>query len=257
MYKFGFILIMACLSTSVFSQERLEMAVAKYKNGVFYVGEKVAEKGDTILLKLNTQDIVTIDRSQLSKYYDSKSALIFSNGKYFETQDGFWNLSFGFNPIGGFDSLDQRVSTHIEFFYGRRINKDLNFGAGISFEFNEAKVAGFQFDTQFTSLFAYGRYYLNKSSKRLFVFSRIGIGFPGDENQEDITGEYNGGLNTLNGLGLHWASRRNSRFQISLGYYTQKTNGREFFLDPIGNEIEANYDILIKRLIFKFGWEFG
>jgi hypothetical protein len=141
--------------------------------------------------------------------------------------------------------------------YGNRLSKNLNIGFGIGFEFNEALVSGFQFDSQFSTLFAYGRYYITNSPRRVFIFSRLGFGSPSENNEEVITSEHSAGFNSLTGLGVHFASRKKSRFQLLLGFYTQKTEGREFFLDNIGNEVQTNYDILIKRLMFKFGWEFG
>ncbi len=250
-------ILLSVICIKVECQVDSELAIAKYKNGIFYVGEKIDEKEDVITLKINTSDTIHIDRNMISRYYDSKNALVYPNGKYMQTQGGFWDLSFGFNALGILDSVDQRVSSHLEVIYGKRLNDKMNIGISVGFEFNEARVAGFQFDTQFVSLSAYGRYYLNKSSRRLFLFSRIGIGFPSEENEDGITVEHSSGFNSLNGLGIHFASRKRSTFQIILGYYTQKTHGREFFLDNIGNEIQANFDILIKRLMFKFGWEFG
>ncbi len=245
------------ITVNMHAQYNHELAIARYKNGIHYVGEKIEEKGNMVTLRINTMDTIHIDRNLLSRYYDSNTALIFPNGKYIQTQGGFWDLSFGFNALGILDSVDQRISSHLAVIYGKRVNEKLNIGVGLGFEFNEAKVAGFQFDTQFTSVFAYGRYYLNNNSRRLFVFSRIGIGYPPEENEEGISLEHSSGMNTLSGLGIHWASRNRSTFHIKLGFYTQKTHGREFFLDKIGNEIETKFDILIKRLMFKFGWEFG
>lgn len=257
MEKIILILTLCIICSKSQCQINKNLIFAKYKNGLSYVGEKISEKGNITSIRINTMDTIHINRYQVSKFYDSNTALIYPNGKHVQTKGGFWDLSFGFNALGGFDSLDQRVSTHLEVIYGKRINENINIGIGAGFEFNEAQVAGFQFDTQFTSLFAYGRYYLNKSSKRLFVFSRIGAGFPAEENEEGITVEHSGGFNTQTGLGIHFASRKRSTFLISLGFYTQKTNGTEFFLDNIGNEIQTEFDILIKRLMFKFGWEFG
>jgi hypothetical protein len=252
---FSILLVFFCLKVKC--QVNSDLVIAKYKNGIYYVGERIVERENIITLKINTMDTLHINRNLLSRYHDSESALIFPNGKYLQTKGRVWDLTFGFNALGVLNSADQRVSTHLEFMYGKRLSEKLNFGFGLGFEFNEAKVAGFQFDTQFTSLFAYGKYYLNNNSNRLFLFSRIGVGAPTDENEEGITAEHSSGFNSLNGLGLHFASRKSSTFQIMLGFYIQKTSGREFFIDNIGNEVETNFDILIKRLMFKFGWAFG
>ncbi|MEM9544379.1 MAG: hypothetical protein AAGA77_00330 [Bacteroidota bacterium] len=257
MVKPFFCILLLILGTNVVGQSNQEWIVAKYANGIRYSGKKVEEKGSIVSVQLYTSDTIQINRTDVSNYYDSSNALIFRDGKYFETKGWFWNLSFGFNAASVVDSADQRESAHLEFIYARRLNERFNIGAGLGFEFNEARVAGFQFDTQFTSVFAYGRFYLTNSKKRLFLFSRIGMGFPAEENEDEILAEHSSGFNTLNGLGLQWAARGKSRFMLTLGFYTQKTEGTEFFLDNIGNEVETNFDILIKRLIFKFGWEFG
>lgn len=245
------------LIQSVNSSGQAEFVFAKYKNGVTYVGEKIEENETTSRLLLNTGDTIRIDRRQLSRYFDSNSALIHSNGKYMQTQGGFWDLSFGVN-LGIFEEEEEaRASTHLELIYGWRVDPRLNIGVGMGFEFNEAEVAGFQFDTQFSTFFAHGRYYLTNGSRRIFAFSRIGVGYPAEENEDGNLAEHSSGVNTLTGVGIHWASRRNTTFHLSLGYYTQKTHGREFFLDNLGNEVATNFDILIKRMMLKFTWEFG
>lgn len=257
MKKFIAAIFLLYLCIPVSGQSENNLAFAKYKNGIFYVGEKITEKENIIDLKINTSDTIHINRNELSRYFDNQNAIIFPHGKHHYTEGRFWNLSFGFNALGILDTVDQRASAHLEVLYGRRLSRKLNVGIGLSFEFNEATVGGFQFDTQFLTLFVSGRYYLNENSKRLFLFSKIGLGFPSEDNDESITIEYTGGFNSLTGIGIHFAARKKSRFLMKLGFYTQKTAGREFFLDPIGNEIETNFDILIKRLIFKFAWEFG
>jgi len=57
-------------------------------------------------------------------------------------------------------------------------------------------------------------------------------------------------------MGITFSSGNENRFFMQLSHYMQGTKGEEFFLDPLGNEVKTNYDILINRLIFKLGWDF-
>lgn len=234
-----------------------DTVVAKYKDGTFYSGLKIDQKSDTVYCQINTGDTISFDINNLKKYYSSQNARIFPSGKYVQTKGYFMSLSLGFNLISGFSEEDQRTSSHLELILGYRINPRFNLGAGVGFEFNEIEIAGFRIDTQVSSIYGYGRYYFLDIPERPFLFARLGFSGAAEEQADTITNEQKGGPQGMIGIGLHFASRRNSKFQMSLGFYTQEVSGREFFLDNIGNEIQVDYDVMIKRLIFKFGWEFG
>ncbi len=189
-----------------------------------------------------------------SQHVHSQDILLYDNDKYHVTRGTFWDLSLGMNTANLLDEEDARVSTHLPFLYGYHFNSNYALALGTSFEFNQAQISGFTFDTQFVPLFVYGRYYLSKYRKRPFVYGRIGYGFRGDDST--FTNDHEGGVQYQGGFGVHFASRKKGRFMISLGYHLQKTNGTERFIDPFGNEISTVFNIWIRRWIVQFGFEF-
>lgn len=236
-----------------YAQWSQDLVLAKYRDGSTYIGEKISESDGIINIRIITRDTIQIDRRFAKKVFDSNNAIIFSNGKYFETKGLFFDFSIGFNLF----SEAQGVSSHLDFILGYRLRPGLDVGIGLGSEFNEAKAAGFTFDTQFSSTFLYARYFVNKNRCRVFPFGRIGYGAAAEEQQEGIPNEYNGGIHIMYGLGLDFAAKKSARFQLHFGHYLQKTNGREFFLDNLGNEVETNFDLMLSRFIIKFGVEFS
>ena len=140
--------------------------------------------------------------------------------------------------------------------YGHQLNKKFTVAGGTGIELNEVQVAGFDFDTQFNSLFVFGRYSLINKKVRLFAFGRAGYGFSAEIPDSETQVEHQGGLTAKYGISLLFGSRSSSKFKLSLGHYLQSASGRETFLDIIGNDIDTEYDILINRLILSFGWDF-
>ena len=243
----------SCLFIASYAQRSEDLVLAKYRDGSIYIGEKLHEADDVITIRLITRDTIHIDRRFAKKVFDANNAIIFSNGKYFETQGFLFSLSLGFNP----GAEIQGVSSHFDFIFGYRVSPNFDIGIGLGSEFNEANAAGFTFDTQFSSTFLYGRYFLNNNRCRVFPFARIGYGAASETQEEGIPNEYNGGIHAMYGVGLHFAGKKNARFQLQFGHYLQKTNGREFFLDNLGNEVETYFDLLLSRFIIKFGIEFS
>jgi len=140
-------------------------------------------------------------------------------------------------------------------FFGWRFNKRWSVANGIGSEFNVSQVGGFSIETNYSSYFLYGRYYITDSRPRLFAYSRLGFG-TGQTGETETNNDNKGGIQFQGGAGLHFASRKRARFIISLGYYLQKANGTQFFLDGFGNEVKIDFDILITRPILKLGIEF-
>lgn len=230
--------------------------IVKYRDGSIYIGQKISEADDVIKMRIITGDTINIDQRRPRKIIDSNTALVFPNGKFLTTKGWFWSFGFQFNLLGVLTTTDQPIASQAELLLGKRFNKNLNIAIGMGSEFNEARVSGFNYETQFVSFFGYGRYYLTKTQKRLFGYSRLGYGFPGEPSTEGIPNNHNGGPQAFYGLGLDFASKRKMRFQLTIGHYIQKADGKGFFLDNLGNEIETDYDIVINRLLFKLGVEF-
>ena len=230
-------------------------AVVYLYDGSIYMGEVLSIEGNTIEMELSTNNTISFPRSRTRKLIYAKNALIFNNGKYLGRKGFFCGLNIGFNfgdVIADRDS--SRRSEHIELLLGHKPNLRWAFGLGLGYEFNESRLAGFDVETEFSSLSLYGRYYITKTKARLFAHTRVGYGF-GNDNEESADANQ-GGFQIYGGVGLHFASRKSTKFMLSLNAYVQKTNGVKFFLDHFGNEVITNYDIWVRRPILKLGVEF-
>lgn len=241
--------------TKAYSQEQPEWVLAKYRNGSVYLGKKISEDHLNANVLLPTGDTITVNKDFAKHYYDDSNARIYRNGRFFRNNGFFWLLTFGTNAGEFSNSDDERISSHLGLHYGYRFTPKLSLSGGLAFEFNEARASGFRFDTQYTTLYAYGRYHLFTSKPQLFGFGRLGYGFAAEEQSENFPEEFEGGVNAMYGLGIIFASRSKSKFVLSLGHYFQKTKGQESFLDPIGNEVNTRFDLMMQRLILTFGWE--
>lgn len=220
------------------------------KDGSVYIGEIQDKNANPINLRLSTGNNIEIDRFFIRKYLFADDVLLYDNGKYHVTRGPFFNFSFGINAA----LSDEKVSNHMSFMYGYNFNKKFAVAAGLAFEFNEAILGGFFIDTQFLPIFAYGRYYLSDNRRRPFVYSRIGYGMA--DNNNGFT-DHGGGFQFQSGFGFHFASKKRTHFLLKLGYHLQNTQGSESFIDQFGNEIRTDYDLLIKRWILTFSWDFN
>ncbi|MFT7450109.1 MAG: hypothetical protein ACI9VN_000822, partial [Patescibacteria group bacterium] len=175
--------------------------------------------------------------------------LFHSGGRYHYTTGLFGGINIGFSPT------DKTVSEHVSFLLGYRFDKRFSAAIGLGNELTTSTVSGFDIETTFSSYYLYGRYYLTDSRRRPFAYARAGYGSGPDEESE--SGRHGGGVQGQLGLGIHFASKRRSRFILSLGYHAQQTTGQQFFLDTFGNELVVDYKkIWVNNFILKFGIEF-
>ena len=257
-YKVILQLILACLLILAVSGlcfgQKVADAMIYVKDGSVYRGVIIREDANIIQFITLEKDTVSLPKASVKKIKRSEDYLLLSNGKMYDINGFFWSINLGFTPNALF-TLDDTRSEHFEVLFGWRINKQWSVGNGIGSEFNVSQVGGFSVETTFTSLFLYGRYYFTDSRPRIFAYSRLGVGVVG-QTETSETNNSQGGIQWQAGGGVHFASRRNARFIISLGYYLQKANGTQFFLDDFGNEVKIDFDILITRPILKLGIEF-
>ena len=229
-------------------------SIIHHRNGSVYIGKVLGSNESLIQMQLLDGNTVDIPWGAVTKYLPAGKILLFDDGKYHVTHGKLSNIGFGFNIGDFFEGDDALVSTHIPYIFGFQLSPKVALGAGIAFEFNEARISGFKIDTQFIPLFAYGRYYLSETKKRPFAYARIGYGFKADDDQ--FANDHSGGIQFQGGMGLQFASRKKMKMVLSLGYHLQKTNGSERFIDLFGNEIITAFDILIRRIVFTVGFEF-
>lgn len=230
-------------------------AILHLKTGATYIGTIRKETSHQIIFDLNDTLSMSIDKYLIKRRYGPDNSFVYPSGKYHDTHGYFWGMHFGLNALGLLSGVDDRESSHFEVLFGHRFNSKWSLAGGLAFEYNQAKVSGFTFDTRFASYFVHGRYYLTENKNRLFAYTRFGYGLPADDDTETQITEHTGGPNFQVGAGLHFASRKKAKLMLSLGYYNQKTEGTESFIDANGNEIFTQFDILISRLLFKIGFE--
>lgn len=242
--------------TSLQLSAQNDFSILYLQNGSVYVGEVLSDEGYEIDMKLADGNAVTFPMMDVRRHLTADRIVVYPDGKYHSTRGFFFHTGLGMN----FESLvieaeEGRISSHVPYLFGFYLNKKWALGGGFGIEFNEAEVSGFEFDTQFSSQFLYARHYPFDIKRRPFAYARIGYGGRSDESEFDD--DHSGGFQFQAGGGIHFASRRKSKFVLSLGYHIQKTDGTERFIDQFGSEINADYDILIRRLILTFGIEFN
>jgi hypothetical protein len=252
------IIIWSFFSSGIVSAQLAEnnlLSIVRLYNGSVYIGEIKSDLGQEIEMILADGNRIKVKKFQVKEYLSSEDVRVFDDGKYQISKGTFFQLGLGFNLGNSTSEDDERVSTLLNFNYLYHLNQKWVLGAGIGFEFMEAEVAGFQFDTQFVPLYAYGRYYLLDGKRRLYLYSRLGYGFPAEESE--VRNDHEGGGQFQTGIGLLFPSKGKTRFNISLGYHYQQTNGQESFIDNFGNEVATVFDIQIQRVILAFSMDFG
>jgi hypothetical protein len=225
--------------------------VVYLRDGSVFKGSIVEETDDYIYMVILDGTTIDIARWRIRKVMDNKNFIFHNGGRYHYNEGGFfWNLQLGFAPSS------QTTSEHSSLEFGYRLKKRWSVAIGAGSEFSTSPVAGFDVSTLFNSFYLYNRNYLSDSRRRPFVYQRIGYGF-GPTTEEDIEGRHGGGPQLQVGAGLHFASRKRSRFVLSLGYHAQYVNGEQTFLDNFQNEIRVKYeDLLVRNFILKFALEF-
>lgn len=188
-------------------------------------------------------------------YIDDPESITYDNGSYHDTYGYHYGFAMGVGVDDfSIDTTKHLEGVHLETYFGWRFNKRLSLSSGIGFEFNESRFAGFRFDTQFLTLHTRVRYNILTTRYMPFVFGRLGYGF-GPPQEESIV-DHSNGANYQLGIGLTFPSRKSHKYFIGLAWHHQSAMGAESFIDPLGNEINTKYDILINRIVIKFGMEF-
>ena len=223
--------------------------VVYLKDGSVFKGIIIDEDGSFIQMDILEGNRIDIAKRNVRKQMSNDNYLFHSRGRYHYTTGFFGALNIGFSPS------ETNVSEHVSFLLGYRFHKRFSAAIGLGNELTTSTVGGFEVETNFSSYYLYGRYYLADYRRRPFVYARAGYGSGPDEDSE--SGRHGGGVQGQIGAGIHFASKRRSRFILSLGYHVQNTSGQQFFLDTFGNEVLVNYNYLwVNSFVLKFGIEF-
>lgn len=223
--------------------------VVYLKDGSVFKGIIVDEDRSFIYMDVLEGNRLDIAKWRIKRKMSNDNYIFHSRGRYHYTEGFFAALNIGFSPS------DETVSEHVSLLFGYRFNKRISAAIGLGNELTTTTVSGFEVETNFSSYYLYGRYYLTDGRRRPFVYARGGYGLGPDQDSE--SGRHGGGIQGQLGAGLHFASKGRSRFILSLGYHAQHTNGQQFFLDTFGNEVLVEYDNLwVNNFVLKFGIEF-
>ena len=216
------------------------------EDGSIYIGELLGANQTKNFL-LNTGDTITINPFDISKRLASKDLLKHPRGS-FHYKEGYF-LGFETGP-------GTSASGHISGIVGYRLTDNKSIGLGYSRDDYNGTVAGVWLWSPFSSVYGYGRLYLNDKKARLYVDAKVGYGFA-DQNRFFFNqNEYNGGMNIQPGIGFHFASRKKTKFHLGIYRYMQYTSGTEEIWDwNTGNNSTLNYKTWLTSTVFRFGIE--
>jgi len=218
-------------------------------DGSILIGEVVEENDKHVQLKVFYTDTVSVPNDMIRKMYRSpEDVLIFDEGKIHYTSGYYFSSSTAF---GGGESS----SFDFDFIAGSRIDPTYSIGVGLAFNFNNIPLVPNEWiEAHFITLFAYGQYYFTNNKRRIFAATRLGYGFPSGFGFEI---DHTGGLHFQPGIGIHFPSKRNRRFKLSLSHMVQKAKGTDTSFDVLNNPVSVSYDLWLSRTMLRFGWEFG
>jgi len=243
---FSFSLTLFLFNSSILAQQE-ENSIFYLKNGSIYIGKVLNDETDSIQVRLIDGNDIQISEFAVKRYLAAKDIKVFPDGRYNPIRGFFFHTGLGFNGESLGKDEDERISSHVPYLFGWHFNSRWSAASGLGFEFNEARISGFRVTTQVTSLFLYGRYNLTEQKRRPFLYARVGSGFASEQG-EDVNEDQGG---------FQFASRKKSRWVLSLGYHFQQVSGQQRFLDFAGGEVIVDYDLSIRRIILSVGVEFN
>ena len=118
-------------------------------------------------------------------------------------------MAIGLDDIS-WDNTKHLAAIHLVTYMGWRFNKKLSVTSGLGFEFNESRISGFRFDTQFFTFHVGGRYNLLNTKYLPYIYSRVGFGF-GPPQKEALV-DHENGINYQAGMGLIFPSRKSHNY---------------------------------------------
>jgi len=224
-------------------------AIIYYFDGSIFVGHIVAEDALQMQLIAVTLDTININKAYIKRILrNSEHVLLHQGGKYHYTHGNFVSLSLG--GSGG----DRSSDFELDLILGKRFSKQLSVGIGVGLSHHSTwNFNGLWLDNGFVPIFGYGRYYLRHKKARIFAAAKLGYGIASDWN---FGNEHAGGIYFQPAIGVHFASRKRTRFIFTIGQTLQHTKGTQFSWDSLGNEVRFNYKYLFNRTMIKIGIEF-
>lgn len=244
-----FLFVVLITTQRLFAQaDTSEGSIVYNRNGSVFVGDLLEANSTQIVLLGSTGDTVHLDKHLIRRALIGRTDILLHNrGKYHLTKGLYASVS------GGIAATYESSAT-LDFIVGYRMDEKFSFGAGTGYHLHETELGNSFLINKFVPAYIYGRRYLGNSSAGPFVFSKLGYGFP---IESDFNHEYKGGVYAQPGFGLHFASRTDLKFLISLSQYIQHSNGQRRRTDLFSNPVNIDYSIWYLRLMFNLTIEFG
>lgn len=221
-------------------------------SGSTYVANITDVTDDDIELTTNDGNTILLNKFNVRAHYPADEVTIHRKGKFHKTKGYFINWTLAVGAGGDEDGDDASSSNGVSF--GYYLNKRFAVGAGVALDSHTGTLNGVIVDNSLVPVTAFGRWYLTHNTNRLFAYGAAGYGIAFEDNSRDS--DETGGFTGKVGLGLHFGSIKKSKFLLKAGYQFQQAGGKQFSLDPFGNEISTTFDIRYQRFMLGFCVDF-
>jgi len=220
------------------------------KDGSIYNGLLLEETDDYYKIEILENHPIVVSKDLVREAKRRDNYLYYRKGRIHKTQGFFFGSHYGFNIPTSIDPDADNYSRQCQILFGYQLNSKFSLGLSVGLAVSDIIVTGIWATKGFLTPSVYGRYYLGDGGIRPFAYSEMGYGF--GVAIDDLMPQ--NGFTTQNGLGIHLASRKRTKFVFSVGHYLQRAKGSELFFDTFNNEVRVDYKQWINRPIFKIGF---
>lgn len=254
-----------CLQSSdTLAQSEGKSIIAITVDKLKFKGKVVKETGSEILMVLDlVNDTITLVKSSIDSFNDinDEDKIFFDKGRY-HRKTGLVN-SVGFH-IGNLASIGTPASSGVgenpsvvaEYTGYMMIKPSLGLGIGISAKGIPSRQLGYESYGyySFTEVYLYGKYYLNKNRRRLFIDTKLGYGFAkapisyssfGFDVNRKLNIYYSSGQMIQPSIGFEFARARRIRSGIKLSVFYNHTSIEEEIYNGRQDE-EVDYHFTTK-----------
>ena len=221
------------------------------KDGSMYLGDLISEDKTSYKLKIISDDIITINKSDVKKAKTPDNAIVLKKGRYHNTKGLFLHYSVGLNA--GYEGSGFMADAGL----GYRLSKNIELTSGLGFLGTQIRL----FQTQrfwgeyktFFPAYVGVKYNLTHNSVRAFASAKVGYSSsPIDNliwNQNAL--DMSGGAYLEPGIGLSFASKRLGQSSISISQVIQYSNFTLNTIDRFDNLVTGTGKVWIKRIGIK------
>lgn len=220
--------------------------IVYFKDGSRMQGEIIEEKeGEHIRLQTAENNIITIPLELIhkTKKVNRKNRTYYDKGRNVKKR-GYYNVSM-VGSIFGTDEFDGRtLGLSFQTINGYMFNRWIGVGGGVALDF---------YTYEFIPLFVDIRGYVMDKAISPYYSVNVGYGFGADlfNRFDDGFRDIEGGLMFHPSIGVRFATRYNSSFQVDVGYKFQDATITSRL--PDFTEIA---DVRYQRFTLRFGWMF-